>query len=85
MLSLFQAAKLSDPIASVWCRLRLVVKLKVMTKVHRKPRSFRLDEPDWDRLKIIALQRGYKSRYAFLLDQIKLIANASIGKAPDTV
>jgi len=49
------------------------------------PRSFRLQDPAWERLKIVALEQGFVSRHAYLTAHLTAIANASIGKAPDTV
>jgi hypothetical protein len=49
------------------------------------PRSFRLQDPAWERLKIVALEQGFVSRHAYLTAHLTAIANASIEKAPNTV
>jgi hypothetical protein len=56
-----------------------------MRSDRQTPRSFRLNDPEWTRLKIVALEQGYKSRYQYLTAHLTAIANASTEKAPDTV
>jgi hypothetical protein len=41
------------------------------------PRSFRLQDPEWEQLKIVALDEGYASRHAYLTAHLTAIANAS--------
>ena len=54
-----------------------------LTARQQPPRSFRLQDPEWQRLKIVALEQGYKSRYAYLTAHLTAIANASNAKTPD--
>lgn len=46
------------------------------------PRSFRLQDPEWEQLKIVALDEGYASRHAYLTAHLTAIANAS--NVPET-
>jgi hypothetical protein len=48
------------------------------------PRSFRLQDPAWERLKIVALEQGFVSRHAYLTAHLTAIANGLIEIVPKT-
>ena len=55
-----------------------------MRSDRQTPRSFRLNDPEWKRLKIVALEDGYKSRYQYLTAHLTAIANGSIKIVSET-
>ena len=55
-----------------------------MRAKQQPPRSFRLQDPAWERLKIVALEEGFVSRHAYLTAHLTAIANGSIKIVPNT-